>query len=197
MANPSKIAALILAAGASTRLGQPKQLVQLAGKTLLERACETALSIDNQAVVVVLGAHSEVLKSAIEHLPVKTLVNENWQSGMGSTIACGMAQLPHDADAVLLLLCDQPFVTHDLLEKLVEKWQENPDHVIASAYSGSFGPPAVFGKRYFEELTALNGQQGAKKLMERHREQLLLVDFPDGEMDVDTEEDLKRMGVLF
>ena len=197
MANPSKIAALILAAGASTRLGQPKQLVQLAGKTLLERACETALSIDNQAVVVVLGAHSEAIKSAIEHLPVKTLVNENWQTGMGSTITCGMSQLPPDADAVLLLLCDQPFVTYDLLEKLVGKWRNKLDHVIASAYCGSFGPPAVFGKRYFAELAALNGQQGAKKLMERHREQLLLVDFPEGEMDVDTEEDLKRMGVLF
>lgn len=194
MANPSKIAALVLAAGASTRLGQPKQLVQLAGKTLLERACETALSIDNQAVVVVLGAHCEAIKPAIEHLSVQTHVNENWQAGMGSTIACGMAQLPHDADAVLLLLCDQPFVTHDLLEELVEKWQENPDHVIASAYGGSFGPPAVFGKLYFAELAALNGQQGAKKLMERHWEQLLLVDFPEGEMDVDTEEDLKRMG---
>ncbi|MCU0348867.1 MAG: nucleotidyltransferase family protein [Saprospiraceae bacterium] len=194
MANPSKIAALILAAGASTRLGQPKQLVQLAGKTLLERACETALSIDNQAVVVVLGAHCEAIKPAIEHLPVKTHVNENWQAGMGSTIAFGMAQLPPDADAVLLLLCDQPFVTYDLLENLVGKWRENPSHVIASAYGGSFGPPAVFGKRYFAELAALNGQQGAKKLMERHREQRLLVDFPEGEMDVDTEEDLKRLG---
>lgn len=189
----TKLHILLLAAGASTRLGQPKQLVKMGGRTLLERACDTALMIENQGVIVVLGAHCEVIKPTIEHLPVQILVNENWQAGMGSTIACGMAQLPPDADAVLLLLCDQPFVTTPLLEELVEKWRENPSQIIASAYSGSFGPPAVFGSQYFAKLSALNGQQGAKKLMERHRERLLLVDFPKGEFDVDTEEDLKRL----
>ncbi len=189
----TKLNILLLAAGASTRLGQPKQLVKMGGRTLLERACDTALTIENQGVIVVLGAHFEVIKPTIEHLPVQILVNENWQAGMGSTIACGMAQLPPDADAVLLLLCDQPFVAHDLLEKLVEKWRENPSQIIASAYGGSFGPPAVFGSQYFAKLSALNGQQGAKKLMERHLERLLLVDFPKGEFDVDTEKDLKRL----
>jgi molybdenum cofactor cytidylyltransferase len=191
----TKLHILLLAAGASTRLGQAKQLVKIGSRTLLERTCDVALTIENQGVIVVLGAHCEAIKPAVEHLPVQILVNENWQAGMGSTIACGMAQLPSDANAVLLLLCDQPLVTTELLEELMGKYRENTGQIIASAYGGSFGPPAVFGQQYFSELSALNGQEGAKKLMERHRERLLLVDFPKGEMDVDTEEDLKRLGM--
>jgi molybdenum cofactor cytidylyltransferase len=184
---------LLLAAGASTRLGQPKQLVRKRGKTLLEHACETAISIENQGLTVVLGAYCEAIKPAIEHLPMRIVVNENWETGMGSTIARGMASLPPDADSVLLLLCDQPFVSKGLLKDLVEKWRQYPDHIVASAYGGSYGPPAIFGKEYFDGLAALQGQQGAKKLMERHTDKLLLVDFPDGILDVDTPADLERL----
>ncbi len=184
---------IILAAGASTRLGQPKQLVQMGGTTLLESTCRTALSIDNQGVTVVLGAHCEAIKPTIQHLPVRTVINENWESGMGSTIACGVASLPQDAEAVLLLLCDQPFVSTKLLTDLVEKWRHNPGHIIAAAYGGSFGPPAVFGREYFGGLASLQGQQGAKKLMESQRDKLLLVDFPEGSLDIDTPDDLHRI----
>jgi molybdenum cofactor cytidylyltransferase len=189
----TKLHILLLAAGASTRLGQPKQLVRMEGQPLLERACQTALSIENRGVTVVLGAHCGAIKPAVEHLPVRIVVNESWESGMGSTIACGLASLPPDTDAVLLLLCDQPFVYTDLLNELAAKWRLHPDHIIASAYREGFGPPAVFGKKFFEELTALQGQQGAKKLMEQHKDKLLLVDFPDGILDVDTPADLERL----
>jgi molybdenum cofactor cytidylyltransferase len=187
------IAIVMLAAGASTRLGQPKQLLRLGGKTLLAQICETALGVENQQVIVVLGANFEAIKPAIQHLPVQVFTNEKWAEGMGSSIACGMAHLPENADAVLLLLCDQPFVTTILLEKLVEKWRLSAASIVASAYGGSFGPPALFDQKYFPELAALQGQQGAKKLMEKHRENLKLVDFPEGATDIDTVEDWERV----
>ena len=189
----SKIGVLILAAGASTRLGQPKQLLRLGEKTLLAQICETALSIENQRVVVVLGANCEAIKPSIEHLPVKVVFNEKWAEGMGSSIACGMAHLPKKTEAVLLLLCDQPFVTPIFLEKLVEKWSTSDCSIVASQYGDSFGPPTIFHQKLFGELAALSGQQGAKKLMEKHRAELLLVDFPEGEMDIDTPEDLTHL----
>ena len=109
-----------------------------------------------------------------------------------------MSHLPEGADAVLLLLCDQPFVTPFFLKNLVEKWRSTDCHILASAYAGTFGPPAIFDKKLFDELAALQGQQGAKRVMERHGEQMELVDFPEGAVDIDTPEDVavyvQRMG---
>lgn len=185
-----KLSIIILAAGSSSRLGQPKQLLKLGEKTLLAQICETALSIENQGVVVVLGAHCEAIKPAVGPLPTKVVFNEKWAEGMGSSIACGMSHLPENTDGVLLLLCDQPFVSTAFLEKLVEKWHSSDSLIVASQYGGSFGPPAVFHLKLFAELAALQGQQGAKKMMEKHRGELLLVDFPEGEKDIDTVRDL-------
>ncbi len=187
------LAAVVLAAGASTRLGQPKQLLRMGDKSLLAQICETALAIEPQQVVVVLGAHCEAIKPALAHLPVKIVFNENWESGMGSSIACGVAHLPKKTAAMLLLLCDQPLVTTGFLKNLLEKWRNTDRSIVASAYGGSFGPPAVFGQEHFAELAALHGQQGAKKWMEKHRPQLALEDFPEGEKDVDTPEDWERI----
>lgn len=184
---------IILAAGASTRLGQPKQLVNLAGQPLLERICRAALSVEYQAITVVLGAFSETIKEAIAHLPVRTVINEQWATGMGSSIAAGMSELPEGTDAVLLLLCDQPSVTAAYLAKLWEKWQEKQCLILASDYGESHGPPAIFDRKLFAELAALQGQAGAKKLMQAYRSQLELVDFPEGAFDLDTPEDLKRI----
>jgi molybdenum cofactor cytidylyltransferase len=193
MPNP---AILILAAGASTRLGQPKQLLRLGAKTLLAQICETALSVDNQQVMVVLGAHCEAIKPTIGQLSVQIVFNEKWAEGMGSSIACGMAHLPADTDAVLLLLCDQPFVTKDILGKLLEKWRSAQSAIVASQYGGSFGPPAIFPKSLFPELAALDGQAGAKKLLEKYRSVILFLDFPDGEKDIDTPADLSHLQAL-
>ncbi|MBK8565394.1 MAG: nucleotidyltransferase family protein [Saprospiraceae bacterium] len=140
---------LVLAAGASTRLGQPKQLVRMEGLTLLERTCQTALSIENRGVTVVLGAHCGAIRPAVEHLPVNIVVNENWALGMGTTIACGMASLPPDADAVLLLLCDQPFVSLGLLKDLVEKWQQHPKPYRRLGLRWQLRPTRYFRKGMF------------------------------------------------
>ena len=191
--NRSKLTVVVLAAGASTRLGQPKQLLRLGKKTLLEQICETAMSVENQRVVVVLGAFCEAIKPTIAHLPVEIFVNEKWPTGMGSSIACGMSHLLTDTAAVLLLLCDQPFLTTDFLKKLVEKWRSSNCPIVASAYAETFGPPAIFDQKFFLELAELHGHQGAKGVMELHREQLALVDFPEGADDMDTPEHWERI----
>ena len=184
------IVVLILAAGASSRLGQPKQLLRVGDKTLLAQICEIALALETRQVVVVLGAHCEAIRPAIGHLPVGIVVNEAWETGMGSTLACGMSHLPSDVEAVLVLLCDQPLVTPAFLEKLLARWHESTHPIVASAYAGTFGPPAVFSRELFGELAALQGQQGAKRVMQLHDAEMELVDFPEGAFDVDTPEDL-------
>ena len=123
----SKIAVLLLAAGASTRLGHPKQLILKNGQTLLEKEAQVALDSGAQPVVVVLGAFAEKIKPAISRFPLHILQNETWKSGMGSSIACGIQFLEKEfpeVEAVILMLCDQPFVQAGTLIHLVQKWHE-------------------------------------------------------------------------
>ena len=188
-------AILILAAGASTRLGSPKQLVKIGDKYLLEKMVETALATAFRPVIVVLGAHFEKIKKSIAHLPVEMLENENWESGMGSTIACGMTHLlqKHPAvSGVILVLTDQPFVTPDILQKLPHEAKRQNRLIAAAQYDGTLGPPAFFGKKLFAELRKLDGKSGAKKLLAQHRENLTVVDFPAGNFDLDTPEDVRK-----
>lgn len=186
---PANIAIIVLAAGASTRLGQPKQLLQWKGKTLLTSICETALAIEKGGVIVVLGAHFEAIQPNIEHLPVQIVINKKWNEGMGSSIACGMAHLPPTVDAVLLLLCDQPFVSQALLNRLVETWQLSSRPIVAAQYGDILGVPALFDHSCFEELSKLNGQQGAKTLIMANPQEVAAVPFPEGAIDLDTPED--------
>lgn len=185
------LAIIVLAAGASTRLGQPKQLVHWQGKTLLTSICETALAIENSGVIVVLGAHNEAIWPTIEHLPVQIVINDKWNEGMGSSIACGMAHLTPDTDAVLLLLCDQPFVSQTLLKNLVDTWQMSAQPIVAAQYGDTLGVPALFDRRCFEELSKLTGQQGAKSLISAKPERVAAVPFPEGVIDLDTQADLE------
>lgn len=191
----SNIAILLLAAGASTRLGHPKQLIQLDTQSLLEKAAGAALDSGCQPVLVVLGAYAEKIKPVVQHLPVQIVENAAWQSGMGSSIACGIPFLEKDfpeLEAVILMLCDQPFVQADTLLQLVKSWRENGAGIVASAYGGTFGPPAVFGRRFFKELGMLESEKGAKSVMMAHKEELVLLPFPEGAVDLDTAGDLEH-----
>ena len=187
------IAAVVLAAGASTRLGEPKQLAMLAGETLLERAVRTAREAGCEPVVVVLGAaHVEVLAGMFgtlgDAIPV---INDKWEEGMASSIRLGVRTLgsvAKDAEGVLLMTCDQPAVTVEHL-RLVTARQE----VKASRYAERNGAPAYFPKKYFKELMALTGDAGAKGLLAKARSEEL----EHGDLDIDTPEDLARARELF
>jgi molybdenum cofactor cytidylyltransferase len=181
------IAAVVLAAGASTRLGEPKQLVVLAGETLLERAVRTAREAGCSPVVVVLGASVERIEEQCDLSDAMVVVNDLWSEGMGSSVRLGVAAV-QDAEGLVLMTCDQPSVTHFHLRALMAT-----GNVTASAYAGRRGVPAHFPKSTFAQLMELRGDVGARDLL-REAE---TIDLRDGELDVDEAADIVAAELLF
>lgn len=184
-------ALILLAAGASSRLGSPKQLLPFAGTTLLRHITQTALQVVPQTVVV-LGAHAAAIQPSVADLPVHITVNEQWEQGMASSIRCGVSavlQQWQPVDNVLILLCDQPFVTGTLLQQLIEAQQLADSMVVASAYNDTVGVPALFHKSVFPGLLSLSGQEGAKTILEQYRDNRAVVAFAAGATDIDTVEE--------
>jgi molybdenum cofactor cytidylyltransferase len=190
------VGAVILAAGASSRMGSPKQTLRFRGKSLLRRAALAALGAGCRPVIVVTGAHSELTRREFEGLDVREVLNTRWETGMASSIRAGVEGLVSaDADvaAAVLMLCDQPHVTADIISGLVAAHRATGRPVIASTYGGSFGVPALFSRTLFAELTRLEGLSGAKEVIKRHASETHFLPFPSGEVDVDTPDDFSRL----
>lgn len=187
---------IILAAGSSSRLGQPKQNLVYKGSTLLAHALEAALDSVCRPVVVVLGANAGDIVPVIGDLPVAVVQNEAWQEGMASSIVCGLSELllmePAVSD-VVIMVCDQPYVNAEVLNKLVQLKSESGKEIVACAYKDTLGTPVLFDQRFFDELLALRGQEGAKKLLFRHRELVAAHAFPSGAIDIDTSADYSNL----
>ena len=184
-----RLAALVLAAGASTRLGQPKQLLEYQGELLVERAVRVAREAGAHAVFVVLGAHYQPIFRVLSNIdpPVRVLLNQGWQQGMGNSIALGAAAADRDGvDDLLVLTCDQIHVTAEHLRLLVRASRR--DHVVASVYAEHRGVPALFPEFSFHALQELRGDTGARDLLQK--EDVLSVPFPLGDIDIDTPKDL-------
>jgi CTP:molybdopterin cytidylyltransferase MocA len=185
------IAAVVLAAGASKRLGSPKQLEMLGQEMLLERAVRTAREAGCSPVIVVLGADAETVRTRSSLGDAVVVVNGGWEEGMASSIRLGMQTcelMAKDAEGVVVMTCDQPAVTVDHLKLLM-----SGPGVKASRYAERNGVPAYFPAQYFEELTALKGDVGARELLASADASEL----PYGELDVDTVKDLERARELF
>jgi molybdenum cofactor cytidylyltransferase len=191
------IGIIILAAGASSRMnGQPKQLLEFEGKTLLRRATETALSSRFRPVVVVLGANAEKLLPEIKDLPVLPAINENWASGMGGSIKTGLSILlaeNTDIEATILMLCDQPFVTAETLNRLAETFQKTKKPIAACQYADTLGVPALFAREMFAELSDLQGDAGAKAVIKKRAADLAQTRAPEAAFDVDTQADFQKL----
>ena len=190
------VGAVILAAGSSSRMGRPKQLLRFDGETLLRRAALAAKGAGCDPVVVVTGAHAGRMRGELRGLDVLEVENQRWETGMGSSVGAGVEKLlgaQPGADAVVLLLCDQPFVTHEVIAGLVAARRATGRDVIASSYGESCGVPALFGRALFDELRRLEGHAGAKQVIKSHAASAHFVPFPGGEMDVDTPEDFSRL----
>jgi molybdenum cofactor cytidylyltransferase len=194
--DPSGIAAVILAAGASTRMGRPKQLLQFGGETMLRRAASVALKAGCRPVVVVTGADAAASRKALRGLDVREAENQQWESGISSSVRVGIEAVvtanPRTA-AVVLMLCDQPFITREIIAQLVAAHRETGRSIVASRYGGSYGVPALFDKIHFAELTTLEGDAGAKQIIRKHLPKVHLLPFPEGEIDIDTPDDLARL----
>jgi molybdenum cofactor cytidylyltransferase len=190
-----KTGVIILAAGSSSRLGQPKQLLEFNGKTLIEIAVEAAQNSLAQSCVLVLGAIGNLISEKVGHLKIDQVINENWENGMASSMQIGLKYLMEksDPDQVILMLSDQPFVDSNILNYLIENKLNSDSEIIACSYDGTYGVPVLFTKRYFPELLSLTGNDGAKKLVMAHQDDFHTIDFPKGAFDIDTMEDYQRL----
>ncbi len=185
--------AIVLAAGGSSRLGHPKQLVEFGGRPLIARALAAARGVCGGRVIAVLGSEwRRVLAAAGEEVAFFA-VNEDWRSGLASSLRLGLRALPGDCPAVLVLLCDQPLVSDEDLSSLFGAWRRSPSRIVASRYADTLGVPAIFPAAYFGELAGLRGDRGARGLIRRHRNDVLAVDCDDAALDIDGMADLERL----
>ena len=190
----SNIEILILAAGNSSRLGQPKQLVEFEGQTLIERITHTSLSVSDK-VSIVLGANIELIKPKLLTFSdrINIIENPDWQEGMGTSIRIGMENLAQKSDAVIILLSDQPFISQVLLQNMMQTFAEKKYPIVACDYGEQLGVPILFDKSFFPELLKLKGEQGAKSFLKKYPEKIASVSFKGGLFDIDTPEDLQKL----
>ncbi|MDI1243504.1 MAG: nucleotidyltransferase family protein [bacterium] len=189
------IAGLLLAAGGSSRLGRPKQLVEFEGKTLIRRAAEALIGAGCSPVYVVLGAEVERPHQELYGLGVHFVINDSWQVGMGSSIARGMGVIistKPSPDAVLISLCDHPFVTAESLRPFLTAFRQSRTDLVAASYNDNIGVPALFSARFFGALSALDGKIGAQELI-RNSSHALTIPLPEAAIDIDVPEDLLRI----
>ena len=172
-------------------MGQPKQLIEIEGEPLVRRAVRMALEAGCGSVFVVLGSDAEAVESALAGLTVVTVLNAGWEAGMASSIGAGISALPENTKAVLLLTCDQPAVDRGFLVGLLAAHSADPERTIGSAYANTVGIPALFPRSSFEALKGLPGDRGARQMLEN--ENVLSLPLPNGELDLDTPEDLARI----
>ncbi|TVT38520.1 nucleotidyltransferase family protein [Hymenobacter setariae] len=189
---------ILLAAGSSSRLARPKQLLPYQGSTLLRHAAEVATASPCRPLVLVTGALHDELLPEIDGLPFHVVRNDAWADGMGGSIAAGLAELETAAeaakvDAVVVMLCDQPLLTPEVIGELIVQFQATGQPVVASAYAGTQGVPALFSREIFPQLLALRGAAGARELLQQYAH-LPTVDFPGGATDVDTEAQYAALG---
>ncbi|HTJ49376.1 MAG TPA: nucleotidyltransferase family protein [Cyclobacteriaceae bacterium] len=185
------ICIIVLAAGESSRMGQSKQLLKVDEETLLHRAVKTALAAEVDGVLVVLGSDHEKHKLALQDQPVDYVINPYWQKGIGSSIKIGLSKLltmKKPPDAVLMMVCDQPFVTSDHLCRMIEIFNHTKKEVVASTYAGTTGTPALFASSIFNHLLNIGDNEGAKKTINQSQS-LAFVELEHGEIDLDTPED--------
>ena len=194
--NAAKIAAIVLAAGPSSRLGQPKQLLKIAGESLVRRAARAAWEAGFDPVIVVTGAVTNETASELAGLLIHEMFNSDWAKGMGTSIRCGLSavlEIGHDVDAVIILVCDQPHLDSSVVRDLISAWKTSGRAMAASTYAGTMGPPCCFGKSMFSALRAIGDADGAKKVLLAHRNDVAQVAWPQGSVDIDTPEDLNSI----
>ena len=187
-----RFGAIILAAGASTRMGQPKQLLPFSGRPLLVHAAEAALAAGAWPVVVVLGAHAEKIRPALARLPVLVTENSTWPEGMAASIRAGittLGQFSRTLDAALLALCDQPAFSATVIAQLIAAQRATGRSIVAARYHGRHGAPALLLREHFPALAALTGETGARDLLNGSTDRVAAVDLPALAHDIDTPAD--------
>jgi len=187
---------IILAAGSSSRLGQPKQLLQFNGYTLLRNTIIQAKLVPHNLVVVVTGAHKDIIDKELAYTSAKVAFNKQWEVGMASSINVGlhkMLAINPEVETCIITVCDQPFVTAKVLNHLLEEHQKSGKGIVASAYAETLGTPVLFHRNYFEALLNLKGQEGAKKMLQLYKDDVAQIPFEKGAIDIDTADDYNNL----
>jgi molybdenum cofactor cytidylyltransferase len=180
-------------------MGVPKQLLQFGGEPMLRRAARVAFEADCRPIVVVIGANAAASREALRRLNVRQVENKQWKSGMGSSVRVGIEAIvatdPQIA-AVILMVCDQPFVTQEIIVGLVRAYRKMNCSIVSSRYGRSYGVPALFSRAHFAELMKLKGARGAKQIIQKHLGKVHFIPFPEGKIDIDTREDFARLQTM-
>ncbi len=190
------VSIIILAAGASSRMGAPKQLLLVEGKTLINRIIDIALETPCFPVVTVLGANRNVIRKELGKVPITVIDNPQWELGMSGSMKMGLAGAYitlKDFDAAIFLTVDMPYVSKELINKMIKKGIENPDsQIVACKYESQIGIPVLFKRPLFNDLLELKGDEGAKKIVLKNKDKTVFVDFPEGGFDLDTIEEYRN-----
>ena len=189
-----RIGTIVLGAGDASRMGEPKQLLKWQGETLIQRAIRQAEDLDRGPIILVLGAHAELIEAELLEGRYRITRNEAWETGMGSSIVCGLRALLEEAsslDGVLITLVDQPLINTPDLEKIIAIFKKNNSPLVAAFYENTLGVPALFSADLFPQLLTLSGQKGAKAIISKYSESLAKLDLPAAKLDLDTPEEWK------
>ena len=187
---------ILLAAGTSSRLGKPKQLLEFNDTTLLQNAIVQAKSLPNSFVLVVTGAYKESIAYEVSKTDVQSIHNRNWESGMASSIVIGLLKLEElkpTIDSCIISVCDQPHISTAIFKDLINNYNESGKGIVASNYSDTLGVPVLFDRKYFEELKKLKGNEGAKKIIQLHQTDVATIAFEKGAIDIDSIEDYNKL----
>jgi molybdenum cofactor cytidylyltransferase len=193
-----EIAILLLAAGSSSRLGRSKQLLSITGQPLLLKSVKAAIESGIKNITVVLGANEQAHREVITDAGVQVVVNTAWKKGMGNSLKVGLSYLLQQtpkAEAVITMVCDQPLINSDQLLKLIFQYESSESTIVASLYQGVAGVPVLFDRTLFSELLSMSDETGAKKILQEHPHLVKTVPFPGGEIDIDTDDDLKKFSL--
>lgn len=200
MNDEQKIGAVVLAAGASRRMGEPKQVLRYRGQSLLRHAAETAAASRCWSVIIVLGAHAERLRAELSEPfvqgTVRAIENKAWAEGIGSSIAVGVEALiaaEKETEALVIMLCDQPLVSSQFINRLIDTYHRTGKSIVAAEYKETVGVPALFHRRHFAELLALRGDCGAKQVIAKHNDDVERMSFAEGAFDVDTPQEYEQL----
>jgi molybdenum cofactor cytidylyltransferase len=193
-----QVAAVVLAAGGSVRMGQLKQLLPVGGQPMVRRVVEAVCAAGLAQVVVVVGARADEVEQALATLPADVVVNEQWAEGMSTSLRAGLQALGPGIQAALIVLADQPALTPNLLGTLVARYCATGAPVVVPFYKGQRGNPVLFDRSLFSELLAVEGDQGGRTLLVRHQEDMERVEIDDAaaNLDVDTRHDYEKVQAL-
>jgi molybdenum cofactor cytidylyltransferase len=187
---------ILLAAGSSTRMGQPKQLLSWQGQTLVRHMARQALASKLDGLIVVVGAEAATTRAALAGLdgPLQTVENSSYLAGQATSLRVGLSSLPSVAQAALVLLVDQPFVGPELINRILERYEQNPMLAIVPLYRGQRGNPTLLTRPLFDELKTLEGDVGARTVLQHHADRVdwMEIDDPAVVTDVDTPGEYER-----